>query len=32
MNMFEEIEREKEDLPKLKNITKEVSKYTFNGY
>ena len=32
MNMFEEIEHEKEDLPKLKNITKEVSHYSFNGY
>ena len=32
MNMFEEIEREKQDLPKIKNITKEISHYTFNGY
>ena len=32
MNMFEEIEREKEELPKLRNITKEMSKQTFNGY
>ena len=32
MNMFEEIEREKEDLPKLQNITKEMSHFTFNGY
>jgi len=32
MNMFEEIERQKEDLPKFKNITTEVSHYTFNGY
>ena len=32
MNMFEEIEKEKEDLPKLKNITTEMSHYEFNGY
>ena len=32
MNMFEEIEREKEELPKLRNITNEMSKQTFNGY
>lgn len=32
MNMFEEIEKAKEDLPKLKTITKEVSHYQFNGY
>ena len=30
--MFEEIEREKEELPKLRNITNEMSKQTFNGY
>ena len=29
MNMFDEIEREKEDLPKIHNITKEMSHYTF---
>lgn len=32
MNMFEEIEKEKEDLPKFQNITKKVSHYKFNGY
>ena len=32
MNMFEEIEREKTQLPKIKSIEKEVGKYTFNWY
>lgn len=32
MNMFEEIEREKNELPKFKTITKEVGNYKLNGY
>lgn len=32
MNMFEEIEKIKEDLPKVNSITKTVKKYKFNGY
>lgn len=32
MNMFDEIEREKEDLPKISNITHEVGKFELNGY
>lgn len=32
MNMFEEIEKKKEELPQLKKITKEVSHYQYNGY
>ena len=32
MNMFEEIENAKQDLPKIKTITKKVSNYKFNGY
>ena len=32
MNMFEEISKEKKDLPKIKTITKEVNKYEFNLY
>lgn len=32
MSMFDEIEREKQDLPKIHNITKEVSGYSYNGY
>lgn len=32
MNMFEEIEREKRDLPKVQNIKKQMSHYTYNGY
>ena len=31
MNMFEEIEREKEYFPKLRNITNEMYIQTFNG-
>lgn len=32
MNMFDEIEKAKEDLPKLNTITKEVLHYKLNGY
>ncbi len=32
MNMFEEIEKARKDLPKLNNITKEVENYKLNGY
>ncbi len=32
MDMFEEIERAKKDLPKIRTITKEVGNYKFNGY
>lgn len=32
MNMFEEIEKVKKELPKFKTIEKEVGKYEFNGY
>lgn len=32
MNMFEEIEKAKEDLPKFNNITREVGNYKLNGY
>lgn len=32
MNMFEEIEKASQDLPKIKTITKEVGKYELNGY
>ena len=32
MNMFDEIEKQKEDLPKFKTIPREVSKYSSNGY
>lgn len=32
MNMFEEIEKAKEELPKFKTITKEASKVKLNGY
>ena len=32
MNMFEEIEKIREDLPKFKSITKEVSNVSLNGY
>lgn len=32
MNMFEEIEREKEDLPKLGNLAQAVGNVELNGY
>lgn len=32
MNMFEEIDREKKELPKIHSLEKEVGKYTFNWY
>lgn len=32
MNMFEEIEKEKIDLPKIKTIKKEVDNIEFNAY
>ena len=32
MNMFEEIERIKEELPKAKTITNKIKKITFNFY
>ena len=32
MNMFEEIDKIKADLPKAKAITGQFSKYTFNAY
>ncbi len=32
MNMFEEIEKTKEELPKAKSISKEISKYKLNFY
>ena len=32
MNMFDEISKEKKDLPKFTSITKEVNKYEFNVY
>ena len=32
MNMFDEINDNKKDLPRLKTIEKEVGKYQFNGY
>lgn len=32
MNMFEEIENEKKDLPDVRTIKKKVKKYKFNGY
>lgn len=31
-DLFEQIDKEKEDLPKLKNAIKEVEKYKFNFY
>lgn len=32
MDLFEEIEKVKKELPKFKNIEKEVGKYKFNSY
>ena len=32
MNIFEEIEQVKKELPKFKTIEKEVHKYEFNWY
>lgn len=32
MNMFDDISKEKKELPKLHSIEKEVGKYKFNGY
>jgi len=32
MDLFDQIDKEKEDLPKLKSITKEVQKQKLNGY
>ena len=32
MNMFEEIDKIKAELPKAKNITGQISKYPFNAY
>lgn len=32
MNMFEEIDKEKQELPKLKTLNKQLSKYDFNLY
>lgn len=32
MNMFEEIEKTKAELPKAKTISKEFKKYKFNSY
>lgn len=32
MNMFDDINNNKKDLPKIKTIEKEVGKYQFNGY
>ncbi len=32
MNMFEEIHKTKKDLPKVSNITKQVSSYKYNMY
>ena len=32
MNMFEEIEKEKKDLPKVKSLTNEAQKYSLNIY
>lgn len=32
MDMFEEIEKEKEELPRFQSIKKEMSYYKFNGY
>ncbi len=31
-DLFEQIDKEKEDLPKMKNKIKEISKYQFNFY
>ncbi len=32
MNMFEEIDKQKQELPKLKTLNKQLSKYDFNMY
>ena len=32
MNMFEDIEKQKKDLPKVKSLTNEVQKYDLNIY
>ena len=32
MNMFEDIEKQKKDLPKIKSLTNEVQKYDLNIY
>ena len=32
MNMFDEIYKQKKDLPKVSNITKKVSSYKYNMY
>lgn len=32
MNMFEEIEKTKQDLPRIKTIVRKVTNYKFNGY
>ncbi len=32
MDMFEEIEKQKKDLPKIKSLTNEVQKYDLNIY
>lgn len=32
MDLFDQIDKEKEDLPKLRSITKEVQKQKLNGY
>ena len=32
MNMFEEIDRDKAELPKVKTIVKQIDKTEFNGY
>lgn len=32
MNMFEEIEKSKAELPKVKTISKQLKKYKFNAY
>ncbi len=32
MDLFEAIDKEKEDLPRIKSITKEVQKQKLNGY
>ena len=32
MNMFEEIDELKKDLPRMKAVSKEMERYKFNGY
>ncbi len=32
MDLFDKIDKEKEELPKIRSITKEVSKQKLNGY